>query len=102
MDENKSMFITIAAVLIITFLVAGCQNTTTTPTPIKTEQQEKAVVDTKNNVEKTEEQPQANQSEVKEFTIEAYQFGYRVPEIKVKEGDKVKITLITRDVPHSF
>jgi len=39
---------------------------------------------------------------VKEFSIEAFQFGYAPSEIRVKSGDHVRIHLHTRDVGHSL
>ena len=41
-------------------------------------------------------------SNFKEFNVEAFQFGYEPDEIRVKQGDHVKIRLSTRDVGHSL
>jgi heme/copper-type cytochrome/quinol oxidase subunit 2 len=43
----------------------------------------------------------------REFTITAYKYGYRVsgtnrPEIRVTEGELIKITFQAEDIPHSF
>jgi len=39
---------------------------------------------------------------IKEFKIEAKQWVFSPDEIKVQKGDKVKIILMSRDVPHGF
>lgn len=39
---------------------------------------------------------------VKEFRVEAFQFSFDPDTIEVNQGDKVKITLTTRDVGHGF
>ena len=41
-------------------------------------------------------------AEIKTFNVEAFQFGYEPSEIRVKQGDVVRIHLTTRDVAHSF
>jgi heme/copper-type cytochrome/quinol oxidase subunit 2 len=43
----------------------------------------------------------------REFAVTAYKYGYRVagsskPEIRVTEGELVKITFEAEDIPHSF
>lgn len=40
--------------------------------------------------------------ETKEFTIEAFQFGFSPSTIKVNQGDKVRIIASSRDVPHGL
>jgi len=45
------------------------------------------------------EQPSGN---IREFTIEAFQFSYDPATIEVDEGDTVRITATTRDVPHGL
>lgn len=40
--------------------------------------------------------------ETKEFTMEAFQFGFEPSVIEVNKGDRVKITATSRDVPHGF
>ena len=40
--------------------------------------------------------------EVKEYNIEAFQFGYKPDLIKVKQGDNVKIVVNNLDVPHGI
>ncbi|MFH1283806.1 MAG: cupredoxin domain-containing protein [bacterium] len=41
-------------------------------------------------------------SKIKEFDIEAFQFGFSPEEITVKKGDIVRFTVSTRDVTHGF
>ncbi len=40
--------------------------------------------------------------ETKEFTIEAFRFGFNPNNIEVNLGDKVRITAYSRDVPHGL
>lgn len=40
--------------------------------------------------------------ETKEFSVEAFQFGYEPSVIEVNQGDIVKITATSRDVSHGF
>ncbi|MCF7916775.1 MAG: YHS domain-containing protein [Candidatus Omnitrophica bacterium] len=51
---------------------------------------------------KFKENPEKYISKIKEFKVEAYQFGYQPQEIKVKKGDIVRIIATSRDVPHGF
>ncbi len=44
--------------------------------------------------------PEKYISKIKEFDVEAYQFGYSPERIEVKKGDIVKIFATSRDVPH--
>ena len=46
--------------------------------------------------------PQKYISKIKEFKLEAYQFGYSPERIEVKKGDIVKIYATSRDVPHGI
>lgn len=39
---------------------------------------------------------------MKEFRIEAFQFGYEPSRIEVDRGDTVRIIATSRDVPHGF
>lgn len=40
--------------------------------------------------------------EVKEFTVEAFQFGFDPGTIEVNQGDKVKLTAYSSDIPHGL
>lgn len=40
--------------------------------------------------------------ETKEFTIEAFRFSFNPSTIEVNQGDKVKITAYSKDVPHGL
>ena len=44
----------------------------------------------------------ASLAPLKEFNVEAFQFGFSPAEIHVQKGDHVRIHLTTRDVAHSF
>jgi plastocyanin len=39
---------------------------------------------------------------VKEITIDAFSFGYSIPEIKIRKGQKIKITLTNSGGTHDF
>jgi plastocyanin len=39
---------------------------------------------------------------LKEFTIDAFNFGYSIPEIKIRKGQKVTITLTNSGGTHNF
>ncbi|MBR9706677.1 hypothetical protein GOV14_06600 [Candidatus Pacearchaeota archaeon] len=53
------------------------------------------------NVEK-ETGSEAFSEEVKEFRVEAFQFGFEPSTITVNKGDTVRIIANSRDVPHGF
>ncbi len=45
--------------------------------------------------------PAATQSK-REFTVDARKYGFSPARIEVEQGDVVRITLISADIPHSF
>jgi len=47
-------------------------------------------------------QTKEDKTNPKEIKLEAFQFGYSPDTIRVKKGDKVKISATSRDVPHGF
>lgn len=51
-------------------------------------------------VEKFKENPEKYISKIKEFNLEAYQFGFSPQQIRVKKGDIVRLKISSRDVPH--
>jgi len=61
-----------------------------------------AVNDVADNTVTTEEVDIKEAGEVKEFDIEAFQFGFEPSVIEVNQGDVVKITAKSRDVPHGL
>ena len=50
----------------------------------------------------TIEEPTNWNGEVKEFTVEAYQFGFKPDRLVVNKGDKVILTAYSSDVPHGL
>ncbi|PIP20351.1 MAG: hypothetical protein COX40_05190 [Candidatus Omnitrophica bacterium CG23_combo_of_CG06-09_8_20_14_all_40_11] len=51
-------------------------------------------------IEEFKKEPQKYITKIKEFNLEAYQFGFSPEVIEVKKGDIAKILAISRDVPH--
>jgi len=51
-------------------------------------------------IEEFKKNPAKYAGKVKNIELEAYQFGFSPDVITVKEGDIVKLTVTTRDVPH--
>jgi nitrosocyanin len=53
-------------------------------------------------IEQFKKDPQKYISRIKEFNVEAYQFGFDPAQITVHKGDIVRILVTSRDVPHGF
>lgn len=104
--------------MLMLLVLLGCQpaQTAMPESPAVQETVEPVVQETAPIVQEAPAEPSKNESPlappvanteqtlegVKEFNIEAYQFGYEPSEIHVKKGDKVIIHLTARDVPHSL
>lgn len=53
-------------------------------------------------IDKFKNSPQRYISRIKEISVEMFKYGFSPQTIKVKNGDLVKLTLTSRDVPHRF
>lgn len=89
---------TLATGLIVAFLIIGTvfliAQRRTSHAPSITSQQ---------NDNTTQNQPTSDPNiPVKEFSMTAKQFSFDPETIKVKQGDKVRLTIKSTDVPHSF
>ena len=84
-------------IIILLIILTACTTNNSSLSP----QNDKPAPFNENIIEKDviKEQQTTN---IKEFNIEAFQFSYMPSEIRVKQGDKVRITLSTRDVSHSL
>jgi len=51
-------------------------------------------------IDKFKKDPQQYISRIKEFKLEAYQFGFEPSEIRVKKNDIVRLLISTRDIRH--
>ena len=92
---------TILAILIVAslFLLAGCQSKQST----EQTNTEKVTGNTVKGTETTQETSTASTTaEVKEFKVTAKQWSFDPAEIRVKQGDKVKLTITSVDVTHGF
>src|SRR3989338_7219603 len=102
----------VLCVFLITALLFGCAPTATNAPTVMADNQISGVqkppaqisnITVNTLSEKTSSAVSENTSSaVKEFHVEAFQHGYQPNEIKVKQGDRVKIVLSTRDVGHSL
>ncbi len=89
MTSKKRTAISLFTILVLTlFLLAACTSQQTTSLS----------ENTKSMLQNSEQ----NNNILKEFFVEAFQFGYSPSELHVTEGDRVVIHLATRDVPHSL
>ncbi len=86
--------------LLILFL-AGCS---ASPAPAATQVQETppAVIAPAPSDAQTSLETPISSGQVKEFTIRAYQFGYEPQLIEVEQGDTVRISAYSSDVPHGL
>ncbi len=88
----KKISLLIAGFAVIAIVGGGC-----------TSQDAKIQTDELSKVEETGEVSQLNLTqEVKEFSIIAKNWEFEPSEIKVKKGDKVKLTIKSIDVEHGF
>ena len=83
-NVKKNSFIVSLFFIVGLLVLAGCTNTG----------------GKKNNVGELDKD--AFTGEIKEFTVEAFQFGFDPSVIEVNQGDKVRIIASSRDVPHGL
>lgn len=63
---------------------------------------EDTAIDAEVTFEASEEEDEDDTGEVREFTIDAFNFGYSMEEIRVNQGDTVVITLTNSDGFHDW
>jgi heme/copper-type cytochrome/quinol oxidase subunit 2 len=87
--------------LTLTLLIAGCTQQVSSAQPGPQPMMPSGAM-TPADRQQMMEQMHGNDTDIKEFWVEAFQFGYAPAEIHVKPGDHVRIHLRTRDVGHSL
>lgn len=99
---RKEIFIIM--LMLIVMLVSACsaQQTTTNTDSMVGGGSDVAVQENNVNPDSGTEDAVEPTGEVKEFTVEAYQFGFEPSVIEVNQGDTVKLSAYTRDVPHGL
>ncbi len=80
--RNNKFLISVLCILGI-LIISGCSNSPT-----------------ENSLKEANNEPFGDK--VKEFRVEAFQFGFDPAVIEVNKGDKVRIIAESRDVPHGF
>ncbi len=102
MSKNKIILILVAVGLVGGFLLfSSAPSYKTDELKVKIEEP-KSVVATQPVLPQKESSPAATDKTVKEFSLEATPFTFSIKEIKVKQGDQVKITLTNKAGFHDF
>lgn len=106
MNNKKVLLIIITASVLILALAAffiKARNNSTTSEDVKTSGSTSATPTNGSSQASTTSAPSANQSDVRMIAIEAGNFFFNPNEIRVKKGEKVKVTLTNNGgVMHDF
>jgi cytochrome c oxidase subunit 2 len=85
--SKKTMFISLPLIVGLLF-IAGCSDNSNN---------DGNIID--NSLDAS---PESHPSDIREFNVNAFRFGYEPSIIKIKKGDKVRINVNSIDVPHGF
>ena len=94
-----NMKIRILALIILLLFIISCTDNTqkTTPQEITGPLKQEIKETTQKQIEESKQT-----AEVKEINVEASQWSFNPPTIRVKKGDKIKLVVASKDVSHGF
>ena len=99
--KNKKLFMLVAMVLLSTFVVAGCYNNAEEKSAMEQKNGDAMMKDEDKAMEEKDDDG-AMDSDVQHFNLTGKNFEFSQKEIRVKKGDKIKITFSSTDGFHEW
>ncbi|MBT7762995.1 hypothetical protein HN734_04005 [Candidatus Woesearchaeota archaeon] len=101
----KKIIVSICIITLMTFFIVGCGETVEEPVTSPELEEAETVPLVPEDVEVSDNEPVMEENvenAVKEFTMIARKFEFEPAEIRVMEGDTVRITVTSEDVAHGI